>query len=90
MIHTRRGFIGALGAAIAAPAIVRVANIMPVRTLDPDNGWLWLHRIRLPNDYMFRGNSLLTIGMISRASIQMFMSNNALFLSQEGLAELAA
>lgn len=33
MIHTRRGFIGALGAVIAAPAIVRVANIMPVRAL---------------------------------------------------------
>lgn len=31
---TRRGLIGAL---IAGPAIVRVASIMPVRTMPPDD-----------------------------------------------------
>ena len=30
---SRRGFIAGLGALIAAPAIVRVASIMPVKTL---------------------------------------------------------
>lgn len=47
MISTRRGFISGLGALIAAPAIVRVASIMPVsarglalvRTSIPIGAW---------------------------------------------------
>ena len=46
MITRRRSFLIGLGAAIAAPAIVRAANIMPVRALRPPlqnplpAGWL--------------------------------------------------
>ncbi len=36
MINTsRRGFLAGVGALLAAPTIVRVASIMPVRPIDP-------------------------------------------------------
>lgn len=35
MITTRRRFLAGLGALLAAPAIVRVAAIMPVRAIKP-------------------------------------------------------
>ena len=37
MIHpTRRSFIGSMIALVAAPAIVRVSSIMPVKAMEPD------------------------------------------------------
>lgn len=42
---SRRGFIRATGALLAAPAIVRVASLMPVRSPIPGEGdfvWHWL------------------------------------------------
>lgn len=35
MMPTRRGFLGGLISALAAPAIVHAGNLMPVRALDP-------------------------------------------------------
>jgi Bacteriophage head to tail connecting protein len=42
MIETsRRNFITGLVSFVAAPAIVRAANIMPVKSVDLPNGILW-------------------------------------------------
>jgi hypothetical protein len=42
MIETsRRSFITGLVSFVAAPAIVRAANIMPVKSVDLPNGILW-------------------------------------------------
>jgi hypothetical protein len=40
MLH-RRGFIGGLVGLIAAPAIVHVGNLMPIKVLE-DDGWVWV------------------------------------------------
>lgn len=57
----RRGFLTGLISALAAPAIVRIDNIMPVR-----------QSIVIPNQ-----NAYLTMQMITREAIQLFKNSNA-------------
>jgi hypothetical protein len=40
IILSRRSFLGGLIAAVAAPAIVRVSSIMPIKALRPDYLWV--------------------------------------------------
>ena len=39
ILASRRHFLRGLGSILAAPAIVRVQNIMPVKVLPPDDVW---------------------------------------------------
>ena len=39
MLQSRRGFIRGLGLLLAAPAIVRVGSLMPVRVVASANPW---------------------------------------------------
>ncbi len=63
----RRGFIAGLGALFAAPAIVQVSSLMPVRGVPLYGG----------------RNNLLTIDMITREAVQMFKDSNAFFQNIE-------
>lgn len=62
MIASRRSFLAGLGSLLAAPAIVRAEILMPVRG------------IIVPTRNM---NSLLTIEMITREAIKLFVQSNA-------------
>lgn len=57
-----RSFFAGLGAFIAAPAIVPIANLMPVRG------------IIMP---VTRSSQLLTLDMITREAIRLFVDSNA-------------
>lgn len=63
---SRRGFLGMLGALVAAPAIVRAASLMPVTTV-PDEEVLVL---------LARRNSLRTINDITRQAVRLWKNSN--------------
>lgn len=60
-IPSRRGFLTGLAAALAAPAIVRVSSLMPVKALVPVTG---------------NRNALLTIDMITREAVRLLTGPN--------------
>lgn len=62
----RRDFLGGLISALAAPAIIRIDFIMPVKQV-----------ILVPRNI----NSLLTIEMITKESIRLFKNSNAFIQS---------
>lgn len=67
-VPSRRGFLRGLGAIIAAPAIVRVASLMPVSvTAYP--------RLEVGMTVAGIGNGLLTINMITREAIKLWQMN---------------
>jgi hypothetical protein len=59
-INSRRGFLLGLGSLLAAPAVVRVSSLMPIRG-EP----LWVPT-----------NSLLTINMITREAVKLWNNSN--------------
>lgn len=67
---SRRGFLGGLAAALAAPAIVAAPSLMPIRApalvLAPSG-------LLVP-----RRNPLLTIGMITREAVKLWVNSNEL------------
>lgn len=65
----RRGFLGAILAAATAPAIVRIESLMPVRQLMLDD---WLPTA---SGVLTRGNTLLTIDMITREALRVLEEN---------------
>lgn len=79
----RRGFLGAMLAAGAAPAIVKAANIMPVfmrresGLLAPELG---VYDVVVPV-----GNTLLTIDMITKEALRILHKNLA-FVSRTNAA----
>lgn len=58
----RRGFIGGLIALVAAPAIVRPESLMVIKPTET---------------IILRRNSLLTIDMITREAVKLFVDSNA-------------
>lgn len=62
----RRGFLSGLMALVAAPAIVRVASLMPCTPTEV---------------IQYGGNNLLTMDMITRESVRLFTDNNAFLRS---------
>jgi hypothetical protein len=42
MMLTRRGFMGGLVSALAAPAIVHAGNLMPVHWVELNSGWQYV------------------------------------------------
>ena len=63
MMLRRRGFLGGLAAAFAAPSIVRIESLMPVRVP------IWT----APRN----SNTLLTIDMITRQAVRLWKDSNA-------------
>lgn len=79
IVSTRRGFLKGLGLIIAAPAIVRVSNLMRVVPVD-----MAALEAEIMADPLFcepPPNALLTIDMITRAAIRMFKDSNAFIRS---------
>lgn len=76
---SRRGFIGGLAALVAAPAIVRVENLMvlpaPTKILLPE-GLVAFNPVETAAAYAVR-NNLLTIDMITREAVRLFQNSNA-------------
>lgn len=69
---SRRGFLGALAGLVAAPAIVRVAELMPIRpALVPSP-------LVVPPE-----STLLTIDMITREAVRLFVNSNRFVQSLE-------
>ena len=64
MMLRRRGFLGGLAAAFAAPSIVRIESLMPVRVP------IWT----VPRN----SNTLLTIDMITRKTMRLWNTTNPL------------
>lgn len=71
----RRGFLSVLGIGISAPAIIKVASLMPVKSFAPDFLTLddYSERILAPS---LARNNLLTANMITRESIRLFVNSN--------------
>lgn len=65
MLASRRGFLGGLAALVAAPAVVKVASLMPVRTI-----------VYGPTLAEYSGNQLLTVDMITREAVRLFEQSN--------------
>lgn len=65
MTVSRRSFIGGLAALVAAPAIVKAASLMPVRSI--------------PLVAVDRGNTYLSINEFTREAVRLFQETN-LFL----------
>jgi hypothetical protein len=68
MNTSRRGFLAGLAALVAAPAIVRVSSIMPVKAVPPLSKWytLWgdgVHDDTAGVDAMLRGESVFHRGL---------------------------
>jgi hypothetical protein len=80
-VPSRRGFLAGLGAILAAPAIVRVASLMPVKALAPDFMTLdeYAERVLAPTV----NNRLLTIDLITREAVRLFKNSNAFLQSLE-------
>lgn len=61
LLPSRRGFLSQLAGLVAAPAVVKAASLMPVKSIEPiligidygleDETWGQIIRIRLPNDF---------------------------------------
>lgn len=73
MTVSRRSFIGGPAALVAAPAIVKVASLMPVRSISPEPEGMFI----LPP----RGNTYLSINEITREAVRLFQETN-LFLNK--------
>lgn len=71
----RRGFIVGLGALIAAPAVIRVADLMKIASLRQTFG-LDLGANETTALSIYRGNRLLAIHEITRQSIEIWAQNN--------------
>lgn len=69
---SRRGFLGALAGLVAAPAIVRVAELMPIRPA------LVPQPLVVPPQ-----NTLLTIDMITREAVRLFVNSNRFLQSMD-------
>lgn len=65
MLASRRGFLGGLAALVAAPAVVKFASIMPVRTI-----------VYGPTLAEYSGNEFLTVNEITREAIRLFEKSN--------------
>jgi hypothetical protein len=72
MQPTRRGFLAGLGALFAAPAIVRIESLMPVRAL--------ILPTLLPGSY-FPRNDYLTLQQITREAVRTWKNSNAFIAS---------
>lgn len=68
LVPTRRGLLQGLGLVLAAPAIVRVASIMPVRGFGVEG----LHR-----------NGILTMNEITREAIKLWNNSNTFLQARE-------
>lgn len=64
IVPTRRGFITGMAALVAAPAIVRIESLMPMRSLVP----------AIP---LARGNTLLSLNQITREAVRLWKNSNA-------------
>lgn len=76
---SRRGFFGGMLAALAAPAIVRVENLMVL----PQAPKIIVPELLLSEtavDYVVR-NNLMTINQITREAVQLFTNSNAFLRS---------
>ena len=86
MMLARRGFLGGLGALLAAPAIIRTPGLlMPVKPVLPLGLTLeqYANEILAPAiDAGVRYNGLLTIEMISRETLQLWASPGLLEMFQ--------
>lgn len=76
---SRRGFLTGLVSVLAAPAIVRVASIMPVST--PASGIGGVHALIYGGGRGGGKSNLLMIRQITFEAIRMFQNSNA-FLTQ--------
>lgn len=69
---TRRGLLTGLVAFATAPAIVRAESLMPIKFVTPEITFA------LTNP---SGNSLLTINLITREAVRLFVNSNAFIKS---------
>lgn len=72
MSLSRRSFFVGLGALVAAPAIVRVASLMPVKAIDTG--------VMTFDDYcerILRPRQLISARMVNQEAIKMFQNSNA-------------
>lgn len=79
IVPSRRRFITGLVASFAAPAIIRIENLMPVRTVEE----------MLVEEFKQSGNCLLTMNMITRQAIRLFLNNNKFIRNANIQYELA-
>ena len=70
----RRGFLQAILAAAAGPAIVKAANLMPVFTR-ASSGLLLPTRVDTLYGFASGGSTLLTIDMITREALKILHDN---------------
>lgn len=70
---TRRGFLRGVASFLAAPAIVRVASIMPVKALPADLTWFAGGAVRVPTADIT--NDKFTIEMLLEAK-RVLLENN--------------
>lgn len=81
----RRGFLGAILAACAAPAIIRVQSLMPIRALAPriwTSDELAFDFSRVDVIYGMGGNTLLTAAMVTQQALKI-LGESRTFASNE-------
>ncbi len=82
IIPSRRSFLRGFGALLAAPAIVQVANLMPIRAPQLVTKTEIINQVLINSGIsVSRSNSLLTLDMITREAVQLFTQNNAFLQS---------
>lgn len=75
----RRGFLGGIIASIAAPAIVKPFNLMPVVSMRALTDYVPGEIAQL--DVLYGSRQLLTISQITREAVRLFQNSNA-FIQQ--------
>jgi hypothetical protein len=78
----RRGFLLGLGAALAAPAIVRAESLMRVAQISAG-------LVRQPIVASIRPNSLLSVTQITREAVRLFLNSNVLLKAVDRQYDLA-
>jgi hypothetical protein len=76
LVLPRRKFLLGLTSIFAAPAIVRVASLMPLSALPPDEV-LDAIPMRVLREEFIPKHSLLTIQMITREALRFWKNSNA-------------
>lgn len=80
---SRRGFLGALTGLVAAPAIVRAAELMPIRPVHHDVLFGQLATRPEWGVVVPPQSTLLTIDMITREAVRLFVNSNRFLQSLE-------